>query len=90
MPRRLLERGLEESEGYEREREGAEVLAHRFEEVAYNADAFSKLSRYGAGIERSLYRALHELQRLQATRAGQPVLAPAAVDVDVSVSGGRR
>lgn len=45
------------------------------------ANAFSKLSRYEAGIERSLYRAFHEVQRLQAARAGQPV--PVAVVVDV-------
>jgi hypothetical protein len=33
-------------------------------------DSFSKLSRYEAGIERGLYKALHELQRLQAVRTG--------------------
>jgi hypothetical protein len=35
-------------------------------------------------IERSFYRALHELQRLQATRQGQAVALPAAVDVTLS------
>jgi len=52
------------------------------------ADAFSKLSRYETSIERSLYRALHELQRLQALRAGQPVPPPVAVDMDMNVSVG--
>lgn len=47
-------------------------------------DAFDKLSRYETRIERSLYRALHELQRLQALRRGEPVSSPAVVDVDVS------
>jgi hypothetical protein len=47
-------------------------------------DSFSKLVRYEASIERSLYRALHELQRLQAARAGQAVAPPVAVDVEVS------
>ena len=45
------------------------------------------LSRYEVTLERSLYRALHELQRLQAAREGRAVPLPAAVDVDVSVSG---
>jgi hypothetical protein len=49
------------------------------------ANAFSKLSRYEAAIERSLYKALHELQRLQAARRAEgDVLPPVAVDVDVS------
>ena len=45
------------------------------------------LSRYEVSLERSLYRALHELQRLQALREGRAVPPPAVVDVDVSVSG---
>ena len=45
-----------------------------------------KLSRYEVAIERSLYRALHELQRLQAARQGRDVAAPAVVDVEVSAS----
>jgi hypothetical protein len=49
------------------------------------ANAFSKLSRYEAGIERGLYKALHELQRLQAARrADSNALPPVAIDVDVS------
>lgn len=39
------------------------------------------LSRYEISLERSFYKALHELQRLQAMRSGQPVLAPIAIDV---------
>ena len=45
------------------------------------------LSRYEVTLERSLYKALHELQRLQAARDGQAVPLPQAVDVEVSVSG---
>ena len=48
---------------------------------ARSENAFSKLSRYEAGIERSLYRAIHELQRLQAKRKGDEVSAPVVVDV---------
>src|SRR5215203_5888596 len=52
---------------------------------ANGTNAFSKLSRYEAGIERSLYKALHELQRLQAARRTDgDALPPVAIDVDVS------
>ena len=47
----------------------------------HEADTLSKVSRYEAALERGLFRALHELQRLQAMRAGAAVLPPVAVDV---------
>lgn len=47
---------------------------------------FGNLSRYEAGLERALYRALHELQRLQSLRAGEPVSPPAVLDGDLNVS----
>jgi hypothetical protein len=50
-----------------------------------SADPLTKLSRYETTLERSFYRALHELQRLQAVRAGRDVSLPTAVDVDISV-----
>ena len=43
------------------------------------------LSRYEASIERGLYRALHELERLQRLRAGDAVPPPEAVDVNVDL-----
>ena len=49
-------------------------------------EALSKLARYESALDRSLYRALHELQRLQALRKGTSTGPPAAVDVDLSVS----
>jgi hypothetical protein len=61
------------------------TLGRTFIRDANEANAFSKLSRYEATIERSLYRALHELQRLQAARRAEgSVTPPAALDVDVS------
>ncbi len=55
-------------------------------------DAFKKsggnymqiLSRYESAIEKSFYKAIHELQRVQGMRLGQPVLAPIALDINVS------
>ena len=46
-----------------------------------SSDVIGKLHRYEAHMERGLYRALHELQRLQATRQGQAVPAPIALDI---------
>ncbi len=66
-------------------REESLALGVAFRQDAKNAGAISKLSRYEAAIERSLYRALHELQRVQAARQdGQP---PASIAVDVTVDG---
>ena len=64
----------------------AGVLGEAFTQDANEADAFSKLSRYEAAVERSLYRALHELQRLRAAQEGHPVPLPVAVDVTVDGS----
>ncbi len=61
------------------------ALGVAFKQDAKYAGAISKLSRYEAAIERSLYKALHELQRVQAARQdGQP---PPSIAVDVTVDG---
>ena len=61
------------------------TLGRTFIRDADQANAFSKLSRYETAIWRSLYKALHELQRLQAARHTKgDVLPPIALDVDVS------
>jgi hypothetical protein len=52
-----------------------------------NREQHQLLSRYETTLERSLYKALHELQRLQAERDGQAVPLPEAVDVNVTVTG---
>src|SRR5215210_4646826 len=65
------------------------TLGQTFIRDSTKANAFSKLSRYETMIERSLFKALHELQRLQAARgAGGNVAPPVAVDVDVSGASG--
>jgi hypothetical protein len=48
-------------------------------------EPFRNLTRHEAALTRSLLRGMHELERLQAKRAGQHVPVPAIVDVDVSV-----
>ncbi len=66
-----------------REDEELPTLGLAFVRDAGNTNAFSKLSRYEAGIERTLIRAMHELERVQAARKGEPVATPMAVDVTV-------
>lgn len=49
-----------------------------------NSDSYGKFTRYESSLERGIYRALHELQRIQAARAGEKPPAPIAIDIDVS------
>ena len=54
--------------------------AHRLAYVFYNdcnnRDSFTTLARYETRVERAFYRALHELQRLQAARRTPPDQPP--------------
>lgn len=50
-----------------------------------HADELERCWRRGETLRRSMFRVLHELQRLQAMRAGERVAAPAILDVDVNV-----
>lgn len=43
-----------------------------------NGNSMQILSRYESTIEKNLYKAIHELQRIQAQRMGLPVMAPIA------------
>ncbi len=63
------------------------LVAQAFIHDSESTEALEKLSRYERAIERSLYRALHELQRLHASRKGGATTALVAIDIDVSGSG---
>lgn len=54
-----------------------------FQEDFTNYDTFGKFIRYETSIERGIYKALHEIQRIRATEDGGNVLAPIAIDVDM-------
>ena len=47
--------------------------------------SINKIQRYEAHISRQFYKALHELQRIQAARLSGRVQVPLAVDLDISV-----
>ena len=66
---------------------GKQIIANRKNaKKTAGPNTLGKFRRYEAHIDRTLYKALHELQRLQAARLGHKVLAPLAIDVDVSKS----
>ena len=60
-----------------------EVISEYEGELGLQGDA-DLFFRYETMLERSIYKALHELQRIQAARAGEKPSAPIAIDVDVS------
>ena len=60
-------------------------LATAFAHDASQMDSLGRLTKYETALERRFQRLLHELQRLQATRAGQHVPPPAMVDVYIAL-----
>ncbi len=48
----------------------------------------ANLARDESALESRLYRAVHELRRVQDTRAGRPVVPPLAIDVTVTGDAG--
>jgi hypothetical protein len=74
----------------------AKTLRHRLivkkdrmtqERILPGGDTLQKITRYEAHLSRQMLQALHELQRLQATRAGEPIRPPAALDVTLETGG---
>lgn len=49
-----------------------------------SVDTYGNFIRYETSIEKGIYKALHELQRIQAARMGEKPPAPIAIDVDIS------
>lgn len=48
------------------------------------SSAWLNLLRYETAIEKQIYKALHELQRLQSARRGEKPPLPVAIDLDIS------
>ena len=63
---------------------GEKTLGAAFSYDFAHNDTYGKLIRYDSSIERGIYKALHELQRLQSARMGEKPPAPIAIDVDIS------
>lgn len=67
------------------EAHAAHLDKRRREALLPSDETLDKVSRYETTLERSLFRTLHELQRLRAVRSGERLLPPAVVDVDLAV-----
>lgn len=58
----------------------AKSVLNDYGSIESDADLFF---RYETLLERGIYKALHELQRIQAARAGEKSSAPIAIDIDI-------
>ncbi len=66
---------------------GVEVIEEGYKpkiDISIISQMEQTINRYEIAIERSLYRAVHELQRLQAARKGEKPPIPLAVDISVN------
>src|SRR5262249_49790145 len=78
-----VERDLEAQAEALRRRVQAKGRRLRLQRMLPDEQELQKISRYEGHLTRQLNLALHGLQRLQAVRAGQPVPAPAALDLTI-------
>ena len=60
------------------------VLWEQRKRMILDGPGVQKICRYETHLERSLYKAMHELQRLQAARKGRQVSVPTVLDVTVA------
>jgi hypothetical protein len=63
------------------ERERAEEQASLDAAHLPDADTLDKIMRYETTLERQLYRAMNQLERLQRTRHGEPIPSPVVMEV---------
>ena len=78
------QRAREANAGLHKSRSDGESLALGLIKDATGADVLSKLNRYERAYERGMYRALHELQRLQTMGRGDNVPPPSELHVQIS------
>ncbi len=62
-------------------REDMEEQARQAANVLPSADTLEKLRRYEISLSKQLYRAMHELERLQRRRLGEHIPAPQVVEI---------
>jgi len=76
----MIEDDRKETSFSHREKTLGEAFSYDFT----NSDTYGKFIRYETSLEKGIYKALHELQRLQAQRNGQNIPPPIAIDIEVS------
>ncbi len=70
-----------ELSGERGEREDKEETAQQAANVLPSAEVLDKILRYETALDRQLYRAMNQLERLQRRREGEDVKAPLMMDV---------
>jgi len=63
------------------EREDAEERARQSAAVLPSAEVLEKILRYETALERQLFRAMNQLERLQRRRLGENIPAPLTMDI---------
>jgi hypothetical protein len=61
-------------------------LGHAVSADLTSSNVLSKFTRYESQIQNSLFKAMHELERLQAIGKGREVSAPHALDIDITTN----
>lgn len=91
----ILEEGPPKSPGYNRTQAKLKAAIRQLDEqpLSYVTNLlepyerqFANLARHEEGLQRSMLRTLHEIQRLQAQRLGRDVPAPAVLDLNVDIN----
>ncbi|MBW8017472.1 MAG: hypothetical protein FVQ82_14935 [Planctomycetes bacterium] len=67
-------------------RENQPNIGHTVTADITSNNVLSKFTRYETQIQSSLFKAMHELERLQATGKGRQVSAPYALDIDITTT----
>ena len=81
---KYLDRKIRDREflkGLREEREDAEEQAQQAAAVLPSEATLDKILRYEAALERQLYRAMNQLERLQRRRQGENIPAPVTMDI---------
>ena len=90
MERSYLQEEYEDSLKYENEKDKEKRNCKAWNSVVTrelgNSNTWLNLLRYETAIEKQIYKALHELMRLQGSRKGRKPTIPLAIDVDISES----
>ena len=64
-----------------KERDDKQETAGQAADVLPSAEVLQKIMRYEGALDRQLYRAMNQLERLQRRRGGEKVAAPLMMDV---------
>jgi hypothetical protein len=71
-----------ESEMFKFNQWGDNTIISKF--TGFDSKCMHSLSRYESSLEKKFYKALHEIQRIQAEKKGKQILTPIAIDINTT------